>query len=92
MWACCPLIYLSMEIKVLEGASQVVLGVKNLAANAGDTRGMGLKPGSGRFPGAGHGSTWQYTPVFLPGEPHGQRSLVGYIPWGHTESDMTEAT
>ena len=33
---------------------------------------------------------WQPTPVFLPGESHGQRSLVGYIPWGHKESDMTE--
>ena len=28
-------------------------------------------------------------PVFLPGESHGQRSLVGYSPWGHKESDMT---
>ena len=26
---------------------------------------------------------WQPTPGFLPGEPHGQRSLVGYSPWGH---------
>ena len=33
---------------------------------------------------------WQPTPVFLPGESHGQRSLVGYIPWGHKELDMTE--
>jgi len=30
--------------------------------------------------------------VFLPGESHGQRSLVGCSPWGRTESDMTEAT
>ena len=30
------------------------------------------------------------TPVFLPGESHGQRSLVGYSPWGRKESDMTE--
>ena len=29
-------------------------------------------------------------PVFLPGEFHGQRSLTGYSPWGHKESDMTE--
>ena len=29
-------------------------------------------------------------PVFLPGKPHGRRSLVGYSPWGHKESDMTE--
>ena len=30
------------------------------------------------------------TPVFLPGEFHGQRSLAGYSPWGHTELDITE--
>ena len=35
---------------------------------------------------------WQPTPVFLPGEYHGQRSLVGCSPWGPTESDTTEAT
>ena len=33
---------------------------------------------------------WLPTPVFLPGEFHGQRSLVGYSPWGHKELDMTE--
>ena len=32
---------------------------------------------------------WQPTPVFLPGESHGQRSLVSYNPWGHKESDTT---
>ena len=32
---------------------------------------------------------WQSTPVFLPGESHGQRSLVGYSPWGRKESDST---
>ena len=30
------------------------------------------------------------TPVLLPGKAHGQRSLVGYSPWGHKELDMTE--
>ena len=30
------------------------------------------------------------TPIFLPGEFHGQRSLVGYSPWGCRDSDMTE--
>ena len=35
---------------------------------------------------------WQPTPVFLPGKFHGQRSLAGYSPWGHKESDMTEHT
>ena len=33
---------------------------------------------------------WQPTPVILPGKSHGQRSLVGYNPWGHKESDTTE--
>ena len=33
---------------------------------------------------------WQPTPVFLPGESHGWRSLVGYSPRGHKESDTTE--
>ena len=35
---------------------------------------------------------WQPTPVFLSGEFHGQRSLVGYSLWGHKESDTTEVT
>ena len=34
----------------------------------------------------------QSAPVFLPGESHGQGSLVGFSPWGHKESDTTEAT
>ena len=33
---------------------------------------------------------WKPTPVFLPGKSQGQKSLVGYSPWGHTESDMTD--
>ena len=33
---------------------------------------------------------WQPTPVFLPGESHGWRSLVSYSPWGHKELDTTE--
>ena len=35
---------------------------------------------------------WQATPVFLPGEFQGWRSLVGFHLWGRTESDTTEAT
>ena len=35
---------------------------------------------------------WQPTPVFLPGESHGQKSLTGYSPQGCKESDTTEAT
>ena len=33
---------------------------------------------------------WLPTPVFWPGESHGQRSLVGCSPWGHKESDTSE--
>ena len=35
---------------------------------------------------------WQATPEFVPGESRGQRSLVGYTPWGHKELDTTKAT
>ena len=35
---------------------------------------------------------WQPSPVFLPKKSHGQRSLVGYGPWGRRELDMTEQT
>ena len=56
------------------GVSQVVLVVKNPPANAGDE---GSIPGSGRSPGGGNDIL-----VFLPGESHGQRSLMGYSPWG----------
>ena len=41
----------------------------------------------GQLSGAGEG---EGTPVFLPGEFHGQKSLVGYSPWDHKESDTTE--
>ena len=51
---------------------------KNPPADAADS---GSIPGSGRSPGEGNG---QPTPVFLPGESCGQRSLAGYSPWGHT--------
>ena len=62
-------------------ASQVAQVVKkkktkNLLANEGDLRDRGLIPGLRRSPWR---KAWQPTPVFLPGESHGQRSLVGYI-------------
>ena len=37
-------------------------------------------------------TAWQPSPVFLPGQRHGQKSLVGYSPQGRTESEMTEVT
>ena len=35
---------------------------------------------------------WQLTPEFLPGKSHGQRSLVGYSPWGHKELNTAKHT
>ena len=60
--------------------------VNNLPANAGDARDEDLIPGSERF----HGG--RQDPVFLPGESHEQRSLVGATVHGITESNTTEAT
>ena len=53
------------------------------SCNVGD---LGLIPGLGRSPEGGHGNPLQYSCLE---NPHGQRSLVGYSPWGHEESDMT---
>ena len=63
--------------------------VKNLPASVGDVRNTGLIPGSGRFPGGGHGNTLQYSCLE---DPHGQRSLAGYDPEDSKESTMAEAT
>ena len=63
-------------------ASKVVL-VKNPSAKAGDVGDVGSIPGR---------TVWHPTPVFLPGESHGQRSLVDYSPWGPKEWDVTGAT
>ena len=87
------------------GASQVALVVKNPPANAGDRR-RGFNPWVGkiswkrpgpRTPVEETGDAGSFlsgevapTPVFLPGESHGQRSLAGYSPWGHKDSEMTE--
>ena len=56
---------------------------KESACNAGD---LGSIPG-GRSPGGGHAIPLQHSCLE---NPHGQRSLVGYSPWGPKEADMTE--
>ena len=50
-------------------------------------RRLGFDPWVGEIPWR---RKWQPTPVSLPEKSHGQRSLEGYSPWGHKESDMTE--
>ena len=57
---------------------------KKSAYSVGD---LGSIPGLGRSPWR---RKWQSTPVFLPGEFHGQRSLAGYSPWVRKELDTTE--
>ena len=64
--------------------SQVVLVVKSPPASAGDT-----ETWVGKIPLRG---AWQPTPVFLPGESPWTRSLLGYSPRSHKESDTTEVT
>ena len=62
---------------------------------AGQRRGRKRCKRRGWDPGVGK-TPWrrarQPTPAFLPGGPHGQRSLAGHSPRGHAESDTTEAT
>ena len=55
--------------------------------SACDMEHLGSSPGLGRSPEGGHGSPLQYSCLE---NPHGQRSMAGYSPWGSTESDMTE--
>ena len=59
------------------------------AYNAGDAEDPGLTSGCGKIPWR---RTWQPTLVFLPGESHRQRSLVGYSPWGHKRVGLNSAT
>ena len=64
----------------------MALVVKNLPANTGDITDEGAIPGLQRYPGGSLSwedpleEKWQPTPVFFPGESHGQRSLAGYSP------------
>ena len=70
-------------------ASQVVLVVKNLPANAGRRKKCRFDPWVGKIPWR---RKWQPTPVFLSGESYGHMSLAGYSPWGCKESNMTKMT
>ena len=68
------------------GLPQWLIG-KESTCDAEDTGAMGSVPGLGRSPGGGHGNPLQYSGLE---NPHGQRSLVGYSPWGRTELDTTD--
>ena len=62
-------------------------GGKESACQCRRCRRPGCHPWVGKIPCS---RKWQPTPVFLPGKFQGQRSLVGYSPWGCQESDTTE--
>ena len=70
-------------------APQVALVVRNTPANTGGLQDQGSISSSGRSPWR---RAWQPTPVFLPGESHGQRSLEATVYKGRKEADTTEAT
>ena len=76
-------------IKQVLGASQVALVVKNPLASVEDGKRGGFDPWVRKIPWR---RAWQPTPVFLPGELHGQGSLAGYSPWGCKELGTTETT
>ena len=75
-----------MELTDLGGFLGGGTVIKNLPATAGDARSAGSILGLGCFPGVVNGNPLQYS--FL--ENSMQRSLVGYCPWDHKDSDMTE--
>ena len=62
--------------------------IKNLPTNAGRLKRRGFDPWVGKIPWR---RAWQPTPVFLPEESHGERTLAGSNPWGCKELDMTES-
>ena len=66
--------------------------VKNPLASAGDKGDAGFILGFPWVRKIPWRRAWQLTPVFLPGEPHGQKSLVGCSPQHHKDSDMAKAT
>ena len=72
----------------IQRASQVVLVVKNLSANAGDLRDLGLVSGSGRSPGGGHGNPLQYSCLENSMDRGTWQAIVHRV----AELDMTEAT
>ena len=77
-----PVIYL-YQYGLLDGLPRWLNGKESTC----QCRRPGFDPWVGKIPWRRES---QPTPVFLPGESHGQRSLVGYSPWGHKELDTTE--
>ena len=95
-------LYCHLHVSLYTGLPRAQL-IKNLPVSAGDNvRDAGSIPGLGRSPGGGHGNPpgaglpWRRAWQFMPGESHGQRSLVGYGSYGcrvgHNWSDLARFT
>ena len=72
----------SIQTRTLPGLPRWLTGKESSCQ-----RRCGFNPRIGKIPWR---RAWQPTPVFLPGESHGQRSLEDYSPWGHKELNVTE--
>ena len=73
-WFCCPahlIIMISLKVHVMD---QIPFSCKEPSCQCSRHKGHGFDPWIGKIPWS---RAWQPTPVFLPGESHGQRSLVG---------------
>ena len=77
---------ITRKLTSIDGLPRWLCG-KEAACQSRRHRRRELDSGVGKIPGR---RKWQPTPIFLPGELHGQRSLVGCRPWIHKESDTTE--
>ena len=83
----CPTLYIYISIYNYPAKGfPIAHWIKNLHAMQ-ETGNVALIPSMGMFSWR---RKWEPTPVFLPGESHGQEEMAGYSPWGYKESDRTE--
>ena len=78
--------YFSESLQNETPHNRAFLGASNGKDSSSNAEDLDLITGLGKSPGGGHGNSLQYSCL----NPHGQRTLVGYSPWGHKESDTTE--
>ena len=76
-----------LQVSIFASMSQGFPGGSEGKQSTCDAGDLGSIPGLGRSPGGVHGNPLQFSSLE---NPHGQRSLAGYSPWDHQESDTTE--
>ena len=77
-------------LKILQASLQQYVNSELPGVQAGFRKGRGIRYQIASIIVSSRRRQWQPTPVLLPGKSHDWRSLVGYSPWDHEESDMTE--